>query len=67
MKKMTHKHVCSISHAELFLTKAFSGNPEPQFKREIQQDLDRLDDVKKFLLYTLYNPELPQPKEEAGS
>ncbi len=61
MKKVTHKHVEAISHGKLFLNKAFATNPEPRFKRAIEEDLELLDEVKTYLLWAMYNPGLPYP------
>lgn len=67
MKKITRKHVQAVGHGKLFLNKAFATNPEPRFKQEIERDMERLDEVEKFLLHTLYNPDLPYPVDKLDS
>lgn len=56
MKKMTHKHIEAIGHGKLFLNKAFATNPEPRFKLAIEKDMVLMDEVRSFLLKTMYDP-----------
>lgn len=59
MKRLTHSHVMSLNTARLFLHKAFQQAPEPRFKKEIEADLERLDELKWILLHAIANPIMP--------
>lgn len=59
MVKLKHAHILSLNTARLFLHKAFDKTHEPRFKREIEADVTRLDELKAILMHALANPELP--------
>ncbi len=67
MKKIGRKHIAAIEHGKLFLTKALSTNPEPRFKKQIEEDLTLLDEVVSRLLYQFYHPELPFDIKETNN
>lgn len=69
VKRITLKHIDSISHAETFIFGGVTQTTEARLRREIEADLERLADVKRFLLRTLYEPGLPittEIPEKAG-
>lgn len=59
MKKMRIDHVDAIARASAYVTPALDKISGRHQKESIENDLLRLAEVKKFLLYHLYNPGLP--------
>jgi len=59
MTKMTMHHITAIAHAELFLEPAIDKAPEPRFAAQLTKDLDRLSEVKDFIMYVVNNPKFP--------
>lgn len=59
MRKMTLKHVDSISHAERYAIPNIVPNMSPRHRQEIEDDLERLAEVKQQILHMIYHPGLP--------
>lgn len=59
MVRLTYKHVYAVNTAKLFLHKAFDKTPEPRFKKEVEDDIMRLDELKSILMTAIANPTLP--------
>lgn len=64
MKQPTQVHIDAIAHAQLFLEPAIDKQPEPRFRRAIERDIELLAEVKKMLIWLMYNPSLPFDKSE---
>lgn len=59
MVKLKHAHVLSLNTARLFLHRAFDRTHEPRFRKAVEDDIARLDELKTILMYAIGNPELP--------
>jgi len=59
MVKMTMQHISALSHAELFLEPAIENAPEARYATRLTQDLERLSEVKAFVLDNIVRPKLP--------
>lgn len=59
MVKLTYKHVYAVNTARLFMHKAFDKTPEPRFRKEVEDDITRLDELKSILMFAIGHPTLP--------
>lgn len=72
MRKLNLDHVAAISRAEGAIHPTIIQNMSPHHRLQIENDLTRLADIKKFILKALYEPglplttEIPEPKETYG-
>lgn len=72
MKKLNLNHVAAISRAEGAIHPSIIPNMSPHHRKQIEDDLTRLAEVKWFILKALYQPGLPltteisNPKETHG-
>lgn len=59
MVRLTYKHIYAVNTARLFMHKAFDKTPEPRFRKEVEDDIERLDELKTILMTAMSNPTLP--------
>lgn len=59
VKRLTLDHVSAISHAEQAMIPAIVPSMSPVHRKSIEDDIERLTEVKRFVLQTLYQPGLP--------
>lgn len=59
MLKLTIDHVASVTLAQRCIISGIVPNMSPRHRQELEDDLERLKDVKKFILDLIYNPGLP--------
>ena len=68
MRKLTIEHVTSISHLEQYIFPHLLPNMPPRQRQEIEDDLERLAQIKNYILSLIYEPILPlaveTPKED---
>lgn len=59
MLKPTIDHVSAIARAEGDVIKSIVANMSPHHRKAIEDDMERLAEVKKYILDTIYHPGLP--------
>lgn len=59
MKRLNLDHVSSISHAEQSMLGDIVSPMSPVLRKSIEDDIERLTEVKRFILKALYQPGLP--------
>lgn len=63
MRKMTQKDVAAISHAEQYIWPTIKPSMPARQRQEIEDDLERLAQIKRWLLGAIYSPGLPLVNE----
>lgn len=64
MVTLKYEHVYALNTARLFMHKAFDKTPEPRFRKEVEDDIARLDELKSILMFAIGHPTLPFDKIE---
>lgn len=67
MVKLTVEHVTSLSHLEQYVFPHIVPNMTPRQREEIENDLERVAQLKSYILCQVYVPTLPtkpKPAEE---
>lgn len=70
MLKLTLEHVAAVSRAERDMQTFVVPNMSPHYRKFIEDDIERLAQIKRYLLKAIYEPGLPRaddPAEESES
>jgi len=63
MVKLSQKHIDAICHAELFFDPVFARLESSRLRKNLEDDLLSLAELKLYILTKMVEPELPYGKE----
>lgn len=55
MLKLTYEHVKALEHAALFILPEIDKSPHQRYRRKLEDDIEKLEELKKHVLFCLYH------------